>query len=103
MAVLRTLIPAGSDDNRWSLWHGENPTDVFVFHESNGPSGRTPSCVEFVASLALEKGSPEHRALLMMIGSLVEAGPAASAPPLHGPKPGAAGAEQTLGEAAASI
>ena len=54
MAVLRTLIHVGSDDDRWFLCHGEHPMDVFVFHKSNGPSGRTPSCVELVAFLASE-------------------------------------------------
>lgn len=72
-------------------------------HKSNGPSGGTPSRVALAAFLASGKVSSENRALLVMMGSLVEAAPAASTPPFHSPEPGAVGAELTLGEASVSI
>ncbi|MCJ2009320.1 hypothetical protein [Methylobacterium sp. J-092] len=103
MTIIRTLIYAGSNDDRWFLCHGDDPGDVFVFHEPNGPSGGSPSRVELTVFLASGNGSPEHRALLTMIGSLVEAAHAGSRPPVRGPEPGAAGAEPTPGEAASSI
>jgi hypothetical protein len=43
MTTIRTLIHAGSNDDRWFLCHGDDQADVFVFHEPNGPSGGAPS------------------------------------------------------------
>lgn len=103
MPTMRTQIHASGNDDRWFLCQGDDAADVFVFHEPNGPSGGSPSRIELAAFLAFGNESPEHRALLTMIGSLVEAGHAGSAPPVRGPEPGAAGAEPTPGEATAPI
>ncbi len=102
MPPMRTLIHDGSNDDRWYLCHGDDPADVYVYHEPNGPSGGRPSRIEIAAFLTSANESPEHRALLCMIGSLVGTDRAepASSPPI--PEPGAAGAEPTPGEAATS-
>ena len=103
MPPVRTLIHYGSNDDRWYLCHGDDPADVYVFHEPNGPSGGRPSRIELAVFLTSANGSPEHRALIGMIGSLVGTDRAAFASGSPTPEPGAAGAEPTLGEAATSI
>jgi len=103
MPPMRTLIHDGSNDDRWYLCRGGDPTDVYVLHEPNGPSGGRPSRIELAAFLAAADGSPEHRALLGMIGSLVGSVRAELASSSPTPEPGAAGAEPTPGEAATSF
>ena len=103
MSPMRTLIHDGSNDDRWYLCRGGDPADVYVFHEPNGPSGGRPSRNEIADFLASANGSPEHRALLVMIGSLVGAGHGGLASSVSTPEPGAASAEPTPGEAASSI
>lgn len=98
MVTVRTLIHASSNDDRWFLCHGDDPADVFVFHEPNLSSGGKPRRLEISAFLAGNSGSPENQALRTMIGSLV-----ASAHPdrtlgSSRPEPGAAGAEPSPGE-----
>lgn len=103
MTVGRKLIHAASNDDRWFLCLGEEPTDVFVLHEPNGPSGGRPSRVKLQDFLASAAGSPERLALLDMIGSLV-AVPDVSVPTSpSGPEPGAAGAEPSPGEKDSTI
>ena len=97
MAAMRTLIHASANDDRWFLCHGDNVTDVFVYYEPNAPSGGTPKRVALAAFLARDEGSPQHQALLGMIGSLVARGHEASVGSVDGPEPGAAGAEPTPG------
>ena len=103
MATLRTLIHASANDDRWFLCHGDDVADVFVFHEPNAPSGGKSERITLAAFLARDAGSPQHQALLGMIGSLVASYQAASAGSVDGPEPGAAGAEPTPGEEAAVI
>lgn len=103
MATMRTLIHASTNEDRWFLCHGDNVTDVFVYHEPNAPSGGTPKRVALAAFLARDEGSPQHRALLGMIGSLVASAHAGTLKSADGPEPGAAGAEPTPGEDAAAI
>ncbi|GJE55236.1 MULTISPECIES: hypothetical protein [Methylobacterium] len=103
MTTVRTLIHASSNGDRWFLCHGDDPTDVFVFHEPNGPSGGTPTRIGILEFLSTDLGSPERRDLLRMIGTLVEAGHSQPAPREPGPEPGAAAAEPTPGEAAKTL
>lgn len=103
MPPLRTLVHDGSNDDRWYLCRGDNPTDVYVFHEPNELSGARPSRIELAAFRAAANGSAEHRALLGMIGSLVGTDRADLASGTPTPEPGAAGAEPPPGEAASSI
>ena len=86
---MRTLIHASANEDRWFLCHGDSVADVFVFHEPNGPSGGKSQRIALAAFLARDAHSPQHQALLGMIGSLVAS---ASAAPSDGPEPGAAGA-----------
>ena len=102
MAVMRTSIHQGTNDDRWFLCVGDDPTDVFVFHEPNGPSGGRPSRIELSAFLASGDGSPERLALIRLIGSLVRVAHAAPPPPPRCPETGAAGAEQSPGEEAST-
>jgi len=101
MAAMRTLIHASTNGDRWFLCHGDDFTDVFVYHEPNAPSGGTPKRVELAAFLVCDEGSPQHQALLGMIGSLVTSADAGTGAPTVGPEPGAAGAEPSPGEEAA--
>ena len=103
MTVLSTLIHESANGDRWRLCHGDDPADVFVVHEPNGPSGGLPERIALTAFLARAEGSPEQQALLAMIGSLVEAAHLAAAGLVQRPEPGAAAAERTPGEAAAAI
>ena len=100
MPPMRTLIHDGSNDDRWYLCRGDDLADVYVFHEPNVPSGGRPSRIDLAAFLASANGSPEHRALLGMIGSLVGTDRVGLALRTRTPEPGAAGAEPTPGEAA---
>lgn len=102
MAVMRTSIHQGTNDDRWFLCVGDDPTDVFVFHEPNGPSGGKPYRIELSAFLASGDGSPERLALLRMVGSLVELVHPAPPPSPRGPEAGAAGAEPSPGEEAST-
>ena len=103
MATMRTLIHASANDDRWFLCHDDDTADVFIFHEPNGPSGGRPRRIELTPFLTRDEGSPQHQALLGMIGSLVSSAHEASVGSVDGPEPGAAGAEPTPGEAAAAI
>ena len=98
MTIERKLVYVASNDDRWFLCLGQAPTDVFVLHEPNGPSGGRPSRVELQDFLASATGSPERLALLGMIGTLVTVSDAAVPVSSTGPEPGAAGAEPSPGE-----
>ena len=102
MTAARKLIYAASNDDRWFLCRGDGPTDVFVLHEPNGPSGGRPSRIELSAFLGSGTGSPERLALLGMIGSLVVVSLVAVPASSVGPEPGAAGAEPSPGEQAST-
>ena len=58
MTAVRTLINASSNGDRWFLYHGDDPVDVFVFHEPNGPSGGTPKRIGISDFLSTDAGSP---------------------------------------------
>jgi hypothetical protein len=103
MAAMRILIHASANDDRWFLCHGDNVSDVFVFHEPNAPSGGTPERIALAAFLARDEGSPQHQALLAMIGSLVASAHDPSVGSVDVPEAGAAGAEPSRGEEAAAI
>ena len=89
----RRLLYASGNGDRWWLVRGDDPGDVAVLHEPNGPSGGQSSMIAIGAFLKAGAGGPEHHALLTLIGSLV----APPAPPAE-PEPGAAAAEPTPGE-----
>ena len=102
MVTKRTLIYASSNGDRWFLCVGEEPADVFIYHEPNDPSGGAPSRIKLSTFLAPGRGSPERLMLLRLIGSLVEMADDALPTSPHAPEPGAAGAEPSPGEAAST-
>lgn len=102
MTVSRKQIYAASNGDRWFLCVGDDPTDVFVLHEPNGPSGGRPSRIDLSTFLSSGADSPERLALLGVIGSLVATSGATVPASATGPEPGAAGAEPTPGEMVSS-
>ncbi|SDI09193.1 hypothetical protein SAMN05216338_101748 [Bradyrhizobium sp. Rc2d] len=59
----------------WFL--GREPTtgDAFIIHQPNAPSGGHLSHIELGEFLRTQPKGPEHKALLRLIGSLVEVPP----------------------------
>lgn len=64
----------------WFL--GRDPSDgrAVVIYEPNRPSGAHTSCFELSEFIGQGGGSPEHQALLRLIGTLVDVPPYASRP-----------------------
>lgn len=73
MAERRELYRSPNGDS-WFL--GREPVDgrAFVIHQPNGPSGGRLSHIELGDFLRSGDG-PEHRALLRLIGTLVDVPP----------------------------
>jgi hypothetical protein len=63
-----------SNGDIWFLGRDPATGDVFVRHEPNGPSGGQPSHIDIGAFLSRGPRNPEHRALLQLIGTLIEGG-----------------------------
>ncbi|QEE41296.1 hypothetical protein FV241_09680 [Methylobacterium sp. WL2] len=63
-----------SNGDRWLLLR--DPTDgrSFVRHEANPNSGGHVTDTALAAFLAADRGGPEHQALWIWIGALVEGG-----------------------------
>jgi hypothetical protein len=74
MSERRELYQSPSGDS-WFL--GREPTNgqAFVIHQPNGPSGGHLSHIELGAFLRDGSDRPEQRALLRLIGTLVEVPP----------------------------
>ena len=96
MKTDRRLIHASENGDRWWLRRADG-ADAVIVHEPNAPSGGRASETPLGAFLRDGAAGPEHRALLDLIGTLVDQPPAA--PPAPAPEPGAAAAEPTPGEA----
>ena len=62
--------------DRWSLVRDPGSGRVFVRHEPNVASGGRASDIAVGAFLVRGGHGPEHQALLRLIGTLVEGGPA---------------------------
>jgi hypothetical protein len=62
---------ASSNGDRWLLGHDGESGVAYVLHQANLPSGGTRSRIEMVEFLERGRTAPEHRALLVMIGTLV--------------------------------
>jgi hypothetical protein len=72
MAVDTRELYCSPNGDRWLLGRDPATGDVFVRHEPNGPSGGQPSHIDIGAFLCRGPRNPEHRALLGLIGTLVE-------------------------------
>lgn len=62
---------ASSNGDQWFLVRDPNPERVFVRHEPNVPSGGRITDLEIGEFLARGAHSPEHLALLQLVGTLV--------------------------------
>ena len=69
---MKRQLYASSNGDRWYLVRDDDTEDVFVQHVHNAPSGGQTSRVEIGAFLAHGGRSPEHQALLRLIGTLVD-------------------------------
>jgi hypothetical protein len=67
----RELYSSPNGD-RWLLARDRASGEVFIRHEPNRPSGGQPSHLDIGAFLNRGPRNPEHRALLQLIGALVE-------------------------------
>jgi hypothetical protein len=65
--------------DRWLLGRDPATGEVFIRHEPNAPSGGQPSHIDIGAFLSRGPRNPEHRALLQLIGGLIERSPDTSA------------------------
>jgi len=74
MPERRELYRSPNGDT-WFL--GREPTSghAFVIHQPNAPSGGRLSHIELGAFLSGDADRPEHRALLRLIGTLVDVPP----------------------------
>lgn len=69
------------DGDSWFLGREPENGFAFIIHQPSGPSGAKLSHIELGAFLnGSSKGSPEHQALLRLIGTLVEVPPYAARP-----------------------
>jgi len=61
--------------DRWYLARDPGSEQVFIMHEPNAASGGRTSCIEIGEFLRRGSHGPEHKELLRLIGTLVEAKP----------------------------
>jgi hypothetical protein len=96
--TVQRLIHASSNGDRWSLARdaGADRDPVHILHEPAPASGGRPARIGLASFLAGNPDAPERRALVDLIGTLVEAAPVTGA----APEAGAAAAEPSPGEEA---
>jgi hypothetical protein len=68
---------SSANGDRWSLVRDTISEQVFVKHQPNVPSGGRATNIEIGEFLRRGGHGPEHRELLRLIGTLVEATPQA--------------------------
>ncbi|TXN60863.1 hypothetical protein, partial [Methylobacterium sp. WL6] len=76
MKTDRRLIYASENGDRWWLRRADG-AEAVILHEPNASSGGRTSETAIGAFLRAGAGGPEHRALLDLIGTLVDQPPAA--------------------------
>jgi hypothetical protein len=74
MTDRRELYRSPSGDS-WYLGREPQNGRAFVIHQPNGPSGGRLSHIELRDFLSAGADGPEHRALLRLIATLVDAPP----------------------------
>ncbi len=77
MTNRRELYRSPNGDT-WALGREPETGHAFVIHEPNGPSGGRHSHIELGAFLQGNGKTPEHQALLRLIGTLVDVPPYAA-------------------------
>lgn len=75
MTVGTREIYRSANGDRWSLALDANLGRVFIKHEANIPSGGRVTEFDLGLFLNGPRGSPEHQALVRLIGTLVEHSP----------------------------
>jgi hypothetical protein len=73
MTIEARELYSSPNGDRWFLGRDPATGDVFVRHEPHGPSGVQPTHIDIGAFLSRGPRNLEHRALLQLVGSLVEA------------------------------
>ena len=74
MPERRELYRSPNGDS-WFLGREPATGDAFIIHQPNAPSGGRLSHIELGEFLRTEPKGPEHKALLRLIGCLVEVPP----------------------------
>lgn len=72
MAIQRRELYQSSNGDRWYLAHDTDSERLFVQHQANAPSGGHIEDFELGSFLNRAKGSPEHRALVLMLAELIK-------------------------------
>jgi hypothetical protein len=72
MAIEMRELYSSSNGDHWFLGRDSSTGDVFIRQEPNRPSGSQPSHIDIGAFLSRGPRNPEHRALLQLIGTLIE-------------------------------
>lgn len=74
MAIKMRELYRSSNGDCWDLGRDLATGDVFIKYEPNAASGGQPSYIDIGAFLSRGPRNPEHRALLQLIGTLIEGG-----------------------------
>ncbi len=72
MADLRKEFADSSNGDRWLLSRDENTGIPYVVHVANQSSGGAITRIELARFLNLKPNAPEHQALLLLIGTLLD-------------------------------
>jgi len=71
MSVETRELYSSANGDRWFLAHEAGTGRVFIRHEANVPSGGQATDIDIGEFLRRGGQSPEHQALLRLIGTLV--------------------------------
>ncbi|SKA26674.1 hypothetical protein [Consotaella salsifontis] len=80
MSEIMREFASSSNGDRWFLCRDEVTANGYVLHQANLPSGGSKSRIEIGDFLGRGSSSPEHQALLHLIGTLVNAPSAQTSP-----------------------
>jgi hypothetical protein len=72
MPAEHRVLYSSPNGDRWLLRRDPAAGDVFVRHEANAPSGGKRTDIDIGEFLSRGQRSPEHQALLQLIGTLVQ-------------------------------
>ena len=72
MRLERREVYSSPNGDRWFLARDPETGRVFIRHEANIPSGGQVTDIDLGEFLSGGQRNPEHQALLLLIGTLVE-------------------------------